>query len=455
MLLFFQYNFLTPGVFAPLSFLQPKTIFTCSLKNPSPALRTERSMFTRVAQAVASLSPKESNNDGNKAQSSSISSAANTLTSALQNKQQPLVHSSYVLEIESSLIGTARYLIGQACSTVGTPAWDLAMIVSKQLGTALVPWAAVALPLPQVESVMENNEIKRIEEGRVFCFLPLPASSGMPAHINGTFELSSNRRDIWHGASDLLGVGKQRAAWNALLLADIAAPLYAQVLAIAATQLGPTEAYFNLFPGSIEALRARDTVAAFVDPWLKNISAAAVAYTNAAGGRWIAPQDAIFLDDRAAKDTDLAAALLQLNLPITSSTMPQSLTRMMVREALAQPKILLPALLRQHLKKISGGSIGSKGSNNDQNKDISPVLAAALLDFAASDILEDDGESVEELVEVRLIPLLDGSLGSLVNSSSSGSMLFVPRSSNEVELFSKAGKKVVNVTVLRPETLQK
>ena len=35
--------------------------------------------------------------------------------------------------------------------------------------------------------------------GRAFCFLPLPIFTGLPAclHINGYFELSSNRRDIW------------------------------------------------------------------------------------------------------------------------------------------------------------------------------------------------------------------------------------------------------------------
>ena len=33
--------------------------------------------------------------------------------------------------------------------------------------------------------------------GRLFCFLPLPITSGLPVHVNSTFELSSSRRDIW------------------------------------------------------------------------------------------------------------------------------------------------------------------------------------------------------------------------------------------------------------------
>jgi sacsin len=33
--------------------------------------------------------------------------------------------------------------------------------------------------------------------GRAFCFLPLPALTGLPVHLNAYFELSSNRRDVW------------------------------------------------------------------------------------------------------------------------------------------------------------------------------------------------------------------------------------------------------------------
>ena len=32
------------------------------------------------------------------------------------------------------------------------------------------------------------------QPGQAFCFLPLPARTGLPVQINGFFELSSNRR---------------------------------------------------------------------------------------------------------------------------------------------------------------------------------------------------------------------------------------------------------------------
>ena len=53
--------------------------------------------------------------------------------------------------------------------------------------------------------------------GQAFCFLPLPVQTGLPVHVNGTFELSSNRRDIWHGSS-MSGDGAARATWNLALL---------------------------------------------------------------------------------------------------------------------------------------------------------------------------------------------------------------------------------------------
>ena len=34
-------------------------------------------------------------------------------------------------------------------------------------------------------------------QGMAACFLPLPVATGLPVHVNGYFELSSNRRDIW------------------------------------------------------------------------------------------------------------------------------------------------------------------------------------------------------------------------------------------------------------------
>jgi sacsin len=75
-------------------------------------------------------------------------------------------------------------------------------------------------------------------DGRGYCFLPLPVHTQLPVHVNGYFELSSNRRDVWHG-DDMAGDGRIRAEWNTGLLRDVAAECYKRLLLRAATQLGP------------------------------------------------------------------------------------------------------------------------------------------------------------------------------------------------------------------------
>ena len=63
----------------------------------------------------------------------------------------------------------------------------------------LVPWAGVACLLQR-----DQGAPALPVRGRAFCFLPLPAETGLPVHVNGYFELSSNRRDIWRG-DDMAG----------------------------------------------------------------------------------------------------------------------------------------------------------------------------------------------------------------------------------------------------------
>merc|ERR1711965_630567 len=81
---------------------------------------------------------------------------------------------------------------------------------------------------PETEAVSVPGHDEAVR-GRAFCFLPLPTETGLPVHINGFFELSSNRRDIWHG-SDMAGAGRLRSEWNVALLEDVVAPSYGQML---------------------------------------------------------------------------------------------------------------------------------------------------------------------------------------------------------------------------------
>ncbi|XP_068097871.1 sacsin-like [Hyperolius riggenbachi] len=84
-----------------------------------------------------------------------------------------------------------------------------------------LPVAGIALPLKK----SPNNEkwTPALEEfqGMVFCYLPLPVSSGLPFHINGTFAVMSNRKNLWD--TTVKGDWNKKLLCDALLVAMITA----------------------------------------------------------------------------------------------------------------------------------------------------------------------------------------------------------------------------------------
>jgi hypothetical protein len=77
----------------------------------------------------------------------------------------------------------------------------MASDLSKQFQVPLIAWGAVAADVTPAQSAAAGSSSQSSSEsvgtqaapGRAFCFLPLPALTSLPVHINGFFELSSNR----------------------------------------------------------------------------------------------------------------------------------------------------------------------------------------------------------------------------------------------------------------------
>ena len=92
------------------------------------------------------------------------------------------------------------------------------------------PWVGVALELD------ERRSSGTSANGRIFCFLPMPAetTSKLPVHVNGTFGLNDDRRTIkWPE-------GERRndaaAQWNQLLIKECLPSCYNHLLRTAVTQ---------------------------------------------------------------------------------------------------------------------------------------------------------------------------------------------------------------------------
>lgn len=81
----------------------------------------------------------------------------------------------------------------------GGEARAMALQAWKKEKVKMVPWVGVATHLathvsvPGYSSGGRSLSCRSSTGGRAFCFLPLPADTSLPVHINGYFELSSNR----------------------------------------------------------------------------------------------------------------------------------------------------------------------------------------------------------------------------------------------------------------------
>jgi sacsin len=160
-----------------------------------------------------------------------------TPASALPSTQH-MVTIEYSDMKSSSTVTIDEYLI---CTALGGGRCRKMACDEQFRHMKFLPWGGVAAHL------LRNSEVAPTTVGNAFCFLPLPVETGLPIHINGYFELSSNRRDIWIG-QDMTGEGRIRSEWNELLLSDVIGPLYVDLLMHVSTIIGSGQRYFNFWP---------------------------------------------------------------------------------------------------------------------------------------------------------------------------------------------------------------
>ncbi|KAL4186156.1 hypothetical protein AMTRI_Chr09g12820 [Amborella trichopoda] len=183
-----------------------------------------------------------------------------------------------------------------------------AAAAAKEHDLHLLSWASVAACIS--DGLKEDDMLK---QGSAFCFLPLPVRTSLTVQVNGFFELSSNRRSIWYG-DDMDRGGKFRSDWNILLLVDVVAPAFCELLVGVRKILGPTEAYYSLWPSG-----------SFEEPWTtlvkqvyKNISDLPVLHSDIEGGKWVSPTEAFINDAKFVKSNKLGEALMLLGMPVVN-----------------------------------------------------------------------------------------------------------------------------------------
>ena len=305
------------------------------------------------------------------------------------------------------------------CSALGRGARRICEMCLKPEGRRLklMPWGGTAARLSvskRPSSTADAGEAAVATEsagstpiaGRAYCFLPLPSATGLPVHSNGYFELSANRRDIWHG-DDMVGVGQLRSEWNIALLQDVLAPCYAQLLLYARSLLhGP--AFYALWPSSKPAEPWGSLVAAMYrlvldQPLLR---------CEADGGSWLSARSAIFADGGGFELPDAARELL-LRRGMPLAVVPAPVQRLLAEAAEAAGRALSVASPEAVRAWLAGDRRLARESPTEGQRTRREGLE--LLRHCAKGLR---GEGMAQLRGLRLVPLRSGGWARFGDASS-------------------------------------
>ncbi|GAA0148778.1 hypothetical protein LIER_08123 [Lithospermum erythrorhizon] len=331
---------------------------------------------------------------------------------------------SEVVTGDNSEKKTDTFYIVQTMASSSSRIGSFVAKAAKDFDMHLLPWASVAACISD-KSPHDNV----LQLGRAFCFLPLPVKTGLHVHINGYFEVSSNRRGIWYG-DDMDRSGRIRSLWNRLLLGDVMAPSVAELLLGLRDMLGPSEFYYHFWP-----------TGSFEEPWsslVKEIFTAThdkpLLYSSVAGGRWVSLSNSYLHDLEIYGNKDLEEALVQIDMPVV--VIPKGLFSMLLNcNPDVQPKVVTPDTVRHFLKNCR-----YTNTINRSNK-------LTLLEYCLEDLVDTEVGSCGS--DLPLLPLANGEFG-LISEASKGTVYFI---CNELEymLLTQISGRLIDTEI--PQTI--
>eukprot|EP01083_Nonionella_stella_P165464 550499_1 len=239
----------------------------------------------------------------------------------------------------------------------------------------------------------KQNTDKQVLDGRAFTFLSLPINTNLPVHLNGYFELSSNRRNLWWSTGDDMassGSGSVRYQWNATLLEEVISRAYVEVIKHAKILCGSDlNAYYKLWPFQMSGnegdpfhIVTKTVLQTIADEQHKLL------YSTQNGGQWLRFRDAVISTDECHT---LNVILLQIGLPIVVLPNDQ---RKALEDANVLPCILSPGYVRKWIQEHSAPS-----AKNMQRLDIDQQRS--LIVYILSDFIH---QSATELDNTRDFP---------------------------------------------------
>ena len=272
----------------------------------------------------------------------------------------------------------------------------------------------------------DNDDVKR--PGLAYCFLPLPILTGLPVMVNGFFELSSNRRDIWQsgqsGGGEMTGDGRTRAEWNLSLMRDVIAPSYVRLLVRARDILGFSTDFQRLFPSSVPApwgLIVESTLKGCAEMKLLLVesekstvpssSTLTIKPTGAVSGVWVACSKAVLLPVYKQHERTLPLSMQDeevLSRFLLEAGEPFVRCITQLRDTLSGyktcDKMAVPAYVRNVLRRTN---------NSGVYVPTAAICSTFLLQYCISDLDPSSAVHCAELDSLRFLPLRGGGVGTL------------------------------------------
>ncbi|CAG2239594.1 unnamed protein product [Mytilus edulis] len=263
-----------------------------------------------------------------------------------------------------------------------------------------LPCVGIAVPL------LSSNSFT----GHTFCALPLPVQAvsmtGLPVHINCTFALSEDRKELKWDDTFSESHKEDSVQWNELLVSNVLPKVYTDLIMYVRKHYDE-QLLFRCIPDPSEIdIKFKECVSKL----FTNLNDVPFLYTKSNGGKWIHWKDAVFPIFKENTDADIRGTLLytmsQYNSCLVDSEGFDRMYSILTKAFGRPPQDASPQFVSKRLSKL-----------NSVYKNFEEKHKLNLLAYLIS--IRDDGI----LISLELLPLADGSF--IRFQTNKGSTIFV------------------------------